>query len=211
MDDLIRELIEPDQPEPGVVARRRRFIATTAIIGLAVIGVTSLTTSALFTNTDTDDQSGFVSGTIDITSTATDFTVAAGNAAPGDRHFAPINVENTGTLELRYAIELTGSEGSSAPLLEELTFIVYSNVNPSNCVAGNVGTNVLGTAVVGDVVHWIGDSTPGPDLGDRVLASGAAENLCVELAFDINAGDNVQNATAGLDFVFHAEQTANNP
>lgn len=213
MDDLIREMLEPERAAPGVVARRRRFIATTAIIGLAVIGVTSLTTSALFTNTDTDGQTGFVSGTIDITSDATDFAIEAGNAAPGDSHFAPINVENTGTLELRYAIELAGSETSAAALLDELTFTVYSGITPANCATGTLGATptVLGSAVVGSTTHWIGSTDPGADDGDRILASGDAENLCVGLEFDIEADDSVQALTAGLDFVFHAEQTANNP
>lgn len=212
MDDLIREMLEPERVAPGVVARRRRFIATTAIIGLAAIGVTSLTTSALFTNTDIDGQSGFVSGTIDITSDATDFTVAAGNAAPGDSHFAPINVANSGTLELRYSIELSGSDTSDAALLDELTFTVYSGVTPANCAAGTVASGtVLGTGLLGSTDHWIGSTNPGQQSGDRTLTSGANENLCVGLEFDLDAGDGVQGATAGLDFVFHAEQTANNP
>lgn len=211
MDDLIREMLEPERPAPGVVARRRRFVATTTIIGLAAIGVTSLTTNALFTNTDSDGQSGFISGTIDITSSATDFTVAAGNAAPGDTFYAPINVKNSGTLELRYSIELKGSEDSAPLLLEELTYTVHSGVSPSNCLAGAItGGTKLGEALVSTGTHWIGDTDPGADPGDRTLASGADENLCVGLAFDIDAGDNVQGAPAGLDFVFHAEQTANN-
>ena len=60
MDDLIREMLEPERPAPGVVARRRRFVATTTIIGLAAIGVTSLTTNALFTDQDDPSQTGFV-------------------------------------------------------------------------------------------------------------------------------------------------------
>src|SRR5690554_1755729 len=182
MDDLIQEMLEPERPEPGVVARRRRFVATSTIIGLAAIGVTSLTTNALFTNTDTDGQSGFVSGTIDITSDATDFVMEPGNAAPGDSHFAPLEVTNSGTLQLRYAIELAGGADSSALLLEELTYRVYSGVTPTNCTAGTIGAgSVLGTAVLSSSTHWIGDAAPGEHTGDRTLASGASENLCVEL------------------------------
>lgn len=212
MDDLIQEMLEPERPEPGVVARRRRFVATSTIIGLAAIGVTSLTTNALFTNTDTDGQTGFVSGTIDITSDATDFAVDAGNAAPGDSHFAPLEITNSGTLQLRYAVELTGSEDSAAALLDELTYRVYSGVTPANCTAGTIAAGtVLGSAVLSNGTHWIGDVAAGEQAGDRTLASGASENLCVELEFDIDAGDDVQGATAALDFTFHAEQTANNP
>jgi len=212
MDDLIQEMLEPDRPAPGAVARRRRFVATSTIIGLAAIGITSLTTNALFTNEESDAQSGFVTGTIVISPDATNFNVAAGNAAPGDSHFAPINVLNDGTLQLRYSIELAGSADSSPLLLDELTYRIYSNVTPANCVAGTVGSGtVLGSAVLSNSTHWIGNAASGQHSGDRTLASGVSENLCVELELDIEAGDNVQSATAGLDFTFHAEQTANNP
>lgn len=212
MDDVIREMLEPERPEPGVVARRRRFVATTAIIGLAVAGITGLTTSALFTNTDTTGQSGFTSGSIEISPEGTNFSTPAANAAPGDTHYAPLHVENTGTLELRYSIEVSGSEDSSAELLEHLTYSVRSDVSPADCAAGNVASGTLiGSAVLGSDTHWIGDTDPGEDSGDRVLASGTAEDLCVGLELDLDAPNSVQSSTAGLAFTFHAEQTANNP
>src|SRR5690554_5664459 len=103
MDDLIQEMLEPDRPAPGAVARRRRFVATTTIIGLAAIGITSLTTNALFTDTDESGQSGFVSGSIKIGTTPTDFVMVPDVfAAPGDHYYAPVVVTNEGTLQLRY-------------------------------------------------------------------------------------------------------------
>lgn len=49
MDELLEEMITP-APSPTEVARRRRLYSSVAIIALAVVGVTSLTTSALFTD-----------------------------------------------------------------------------------------------------------------------------------------------------------------
>lgn len=211
MDDVIREMLEPERPEPGAVARRRRFIATTAIIGLAVAGVTGLTTSALFTNTDSAGQSGFVSGTIDITPAATDFTVEAGNAAPGDTFYAPVNVSNSGTLQLRYATELKASDESDAVILPYLTFTVFAEVTPENCAAGVVPSSSIGSAVLGHNTHWIGSSQPGEQSGDRQLDATRAESLCIALKLSEEAGNDVQNTKAGLTLTFHAEQTANNP
>lgn len=212
MDDLIREMLEPERAAPGVVARRRRLIATTSIIGLAVVGVTSLTTTALFSDTDTEGQSGFVAGTIDIGSSATVFDIDPDiGAAPGDTFYAPIVVSNDGTLELRYSIELAGSDDSFPALLDELTYSVRSGVTAANCSAGTVAAGtVLGTGVLGSATHWIGDVTHGQDPGDRVLASGINETLCIGLEFSADAEDDVQGAEAGLTFTFHAEQTANN-
>ncbi|MDQ2624629.1 MAG: CalY family protein [Actinomycetota bacterium] len=213
MDDLIQEMLEPDRPAPGVVARRRRLTATTAIIGLAAIGVTSLTTNALFTDQDDPSQSGFVSGTIDITTSATDFEMPVGNAAPGDHHYAPIEVTNSGSLQLRYAVSLSGV--GATPLLDNLAYSVATGLSPAACSALNappVPANVIGSAVLGTAAtHWIGDNATGQQGGDRTLNAGQSEVLCVGLSFDIDAPDTVQGETASVSFEFYAEQTANNP
>jgi spore coat-associated protein N len=210
MDDLIREMLEPERPAPGVVARRRRLTATTAIIGLAAIGVTSLTTNALFTDQDDPSQSDFVTGTVDITTSATDFSMPTGNAAPGDFHFAPIAVTNSGSLQMRYAISLSGT--GDATLLDNLTWSVQSGLTAAQCTAQNSApaSGLLGSAVLGGGTHWIGDSTPGGQPGDRTLNSGASEVLCVGLELDLDAPNSVQGETAGIEFDFFAEQTANN-
>lgn len=210
MDDLIREMLEPERPAPGVVARRRRLTATTAIIGLAAIGVTSLTTNALFTDQDDPSQQNFVTGTVDITTDATDFSMPTGNAAPGDFHFAPLAVTNSGSLQLRYAVSLSGT--GAEVLLDNLTWSIQSGLTPEACSAQNSSpaSGVLGSGVLSDDVHWIGSSTPGQDTGDRTLNAGANEVLCVGLELDIDAPNSVQGENAGIQFEFFAEQTANN-
>ena len=51
MDDLLHEMINP-APAPRDGARRRRLWTTVVIVGLAAIGATTLTTSAIFTDDD---------------------------------------------------------------------------------------------------------------------------------------------------------------
>ena len=48
MDELLEEMIEP-APTRQDAGRRRRLWATGSVLALAAVGVTSLTTSALFT------------------------------------------------------------------------------------------------------------------------------------------------------------------
>ena len=49
MDDLLQEMIDP-APQRADVSRWRRLGATAAIFALAGLGITSLTTNALFTD-----------------------------------------------------------------------------------------------------------------------------------------------------------------
>ena len=51
MDDLLQEMIDP-APAHHDAPRRRRLWTTVAIVGLAAVGATTLTTSAIFTDND---------------------------------------------------------------------------------------------------------------------------------------------------------------
>lgn len=221
MDDVIREMLEPERPEPGVVARRRRFIATTAIIGLAVAGVTGLTTSAIFTSEADSGRSGFVSGSIDIDAGETSWSgLVPSIAAPGDTYFAAIPVSNEGTLQLRYAMELSATAQSpsngSSDLLDFLTYSIYHGA--PECTAAGVasaGATRASTAVLSSAAthQAVGDKARGHQSvngGDRTLQVNASETLCLQIDFDIDADDSVQLHSAALDFTFYAEQTANN-
>ncbi|MDM7854492.1 TasA family protein [Cellulomonas alba] len=112
MDDLLQEMIDPT-PEPGDRPRRRRLIATIAIVGLAIVGITSLTTGALFTDREQTDD-GFKTGTVDLTTGQLKFTTTAGNMLPGDTTYSAIDVKNAGSLNLRYAVEYSASNDPAA-------------------------------------------------------------------------------------------------
>ena len=107
MDDLLQEMIDPEPPRHDA-ARRRRVWASVAVFGLAVVGITSLTTSALFT--DRDSVAGdLVSGTVNITSGMTQFSMPTGGLAPKDVVDNEITVKNDGSLQLRYGISYSAS------------------------------------------------------------------------------------------------------
>ena len=220
MDDLIREMLEPDRPAPGVVARRRRLTAATAIIGLAAVGVTSLTTNALFTSDDSSSQSGFTTGTVVIDAPGTSWAVTTpspANAAPGDDFFIGVPVANEGTLELRYAVELAATADTpSSSLLDFLSYELYVPAPAATAVtctaAGTAALTPLtsGALNVSDPIKAVGDKATGPDTGDRVLGVGGDETLCLKVLFDIDADDTVQGHDASFNLEFFSEQTANN-
>jgi spore coat-associated protein N len=51
MDERLQEMIAP-APSRSDMARRRRLVSTFVIVALAVVGIASLTTSALFTDNE---------------------------------------------------------------------------------------------------------------------------------------------------------------
>src|SRR4051794_8024911 len=91
MDDLLQEMIEPPVSKYDV-ARRRRLISTVAILGLAAVGVTSLTTSALFTDRDDVGGNTFTTGTVNLAASAGSWSMKAAAMAPGDTAFATLTV-----------------------------------------------------------------------------------------------------------------------
>ena len=104
MDDLLERMIDPAPPQRDT-PRRRRLWSTVAIVGLAAVGVTSLTTSALFTDKDST-TSAISTGTIDLTSSQLDFVLPAGDLKPLDTVYSPVTVTNDGSLGFQYAISL---------------------------------------------------------------------------------------------------------
>lgn len=224
MDDLIREMIEPPRRAALDPARRLRLVATTATVALAAAGLTSLTTSALFTDTQMMSATDFTTGTVRISpemSATPGLTLAAGNLAPGDTTFGAVTVSNIGSLELRYATSLTGANpvAQTADLAGELDLTLYAapagsttdvaascnatGVSALTAVATRVGLPLTTTAL-------LGSNAQGPDAGDRTLGAQTAETLCVALTLPLETGNTFQGTTASVTFTFDAEQTANN-
>lgn len=107
MDELLQEMIDP-APQRGDVSRWRRLGATAAIFALAGLGVTSLTTSALFTDRDTT-AGDLLTGTVDLrlgtdANGTADFVLPTLGMAPGDSVARQLEVHNDGSLAQRYAV-----------------------------------------------------------------------------------------------------------
>ncbi|QCB92771.1 TasA family protein [Cellulomonas shaoxiangyii] len=225
MDELLEEMIDP-APSREDAARRRRAWATGSILALAVVGVTSLTTSALFT--DQDALTGRIStGTLVLGATGAEFALPVGGLAPGGSVVAPVQVTNAGSLELRYAVSLTSSSATpstgtagTGDLRGQLRARVYADATctlESTAAGTALGDTATAAAEFGlpstpDVfAPVVGDPATGPQTGDRVLAGvNGAETLCVRVDMSRDAGNTYQNTAADLTFRLDSEQTVNN-
>ncbi len=213
MDDLLAEFERPRQETPDDKDRRRRLIAAVGIAGLSLVALGSLTTNAFFTANDSVNAD-FTTGTVDIAATpAPTVNFQAGNMAPGDTVYGNINVENTGSLGLRYAVSATAVDGDLKNLKDKLDFSVYEGVSPANCALGvlGAGTQLGVTGPIGASSVLVGSPSAGNQAGDRPLVASADEDLCFVASLDgPTTGNGYQNATTVVTFRFDAEQTKNN-
>ncbi|KQS99375.1 hypothetical protein [Cellulomonas sp. Leaf395] len=228
MDDLLQEMIDP-APVHRDAARRRRLWTTVAIVGLAAVGATTLTTSAIFTDNDATSAT-IESGTVDLALGDNAFTFTPQNLAPGSSTFAPLEVKSNGSLALRYSISYFATPvvnplpdpvldppAVRADLSTVLVLNVYAVEQASCSAAGVAGVTPLNAPATAS--PWpstasplVGDNTEGADDGDRDLAvDDSVDWLCFRVDFPRDAGNGFQDAGVRLDLIFNAEQTANNP
>lgn len=180
--------------------------AAVVLVGVAMVAVSSL---ALFTDTATVAGNTFATGTVDIAATPAAQVLTMTAMSPGDQVAAPLTVTNSGTLALRYAIVSTTTEDV---LAGELVLTVRAGVTDCSIAGWAAGgttiySGPLGSAATSAVV---GSSAAGADTGDRTLAPGAGEVLCLNVTLPQGStiGQGV-STTATLEF--KAEQTVNNP
>lgn len=223
MDELLEEMIDP-APSRQDVTRRRRLWATGSILVLAAVGVTALTTSALFT--DQDSLAGTIStGTVVLDADGAQFTMPVGGLAPGGTVVAPLTVQNVGSLELRYAVSMSaatttpaGGTAGSGDLRTQLRTRVLQDATCTE--ASSAAAPVLGDSsdLVGSefglpsaLTPIVGDPTTAAQAGDRVLAGvTGTETLCVRVDMARDADNTFQNVAAELTFQLDSEQTVNN-
>ena len=232
VDDLLQEMIDPTPPRTDV-SRWRRLGATAVIFALAGIGVTSLTTNALFTDRETT-AGDLLTGTVDLSLGSFSFTMPQGGMAPGDVVVQPIQVDNTGSLALRYAVSFlatkttspnpdpTNSAGTgtvgTGDLRSVLTLSVFHVTDATGCTATTpVPTDpaVAGTQqnlAVADYTPILGSPEVGPQTGDSEILGGGTntQTLCVRLAMDPASTNDFQNTAANVSLRFDAEHVVNN-
>ena len=205
MDELLREMITPPPPRRDP-ARRRRLVATVGILGMAALGMTSLVTSAIFTDNDDAGRSGIITGSVDIEAGEdAAFTLPPGNLAPGDQVYSPVTVTNAGSLALVYGVQYSAT-GDEKNLAATLSLDVFA-VPAAQCTAAGldgatpIGSSGAGLAATATEIVPVG----------RSLFSSAAEDLCVRVSVPQEIGNEYQEATASLALTFVAEQDPTDP
>ncbi len=177
--------------------RRRRGLLVLLLTGSIVTMIGAGTMSmALFTDSDAVGGT-FNAGTVIIDATPAELEFDVDPLMPGDETEADVNVANTGTGDLRYAMS-TAASGALAP---GLALTVYEGT------CADKGTSLGRAALNG---YGFGSAATGAQSGDRALLAGADEDFCFVVDLPLGAGDEYQDAAATATFTFDAEQTANN-
>lgn len=193
-------------------ATRRRRIAALTLAAAATVSVGALTTSALYTDTDTIAGNTLSTGLVDIAAAPATAVFNATAMAPGDTVNAPITISNNGTTPLRYAMT---SQTTEDTLAAGLQFTVRSGLTGANCSAGTYAgaTTLYNAGVFGTLATTkiLGDATQGAQTGDRALTNGTNEVLCLSVTLPTSAPNTLASKTTTATFTFVAEQTANNP
>lgn len=199
----------PVRSAPSEVPERRLVVAGLLVLVLLGLGLTSM---AVFS--DTTDTSGLevAVGTLDIATAPVSVAVSGSGLEPGDVVADELVVRNDGSVQLRYAISSVTTEDTLASALE-----LEIRVGVSDC--SSAGADVDGTLVAGPVPLGstggsaiLGDPAQGADAGDRTLAGGSAETLCLRVALPDGADEDVlADRTTTAVFTFDAEQTGANP
>lgn len=195
------------------------LVGVIAVGGLAaLLGAAS---QAIWTDTDTVGGNDFTTGTLIL-------NVAPGTAlvtftspvmTPGDSDPVTggntLTVTNGGTMELRYAAEVTVSPVNDLQSELKLTIRAIDATTPGTPCNDFDGAVLypLGDLATTDGIDepLFGDKTAGADANDRVLAAGANEELCFRVELPLAASNAAQGISTTATFTLYSEQTANNP
>ncbi|ROS31682.1 putative ribosomally synthesized peptide with SipW-like signal peptide [Cellulomonas sp. PhB150] len=228
MDDLLQEMINP-APAQHDRPRRRRLWTTVVVVGLAAVGVTSLTTSALFSDQE-KSGSTITTGSLDLKADdSLTFSVPFDNMLPGAQVVSPVTLKNDGSLAFEYAVSVDAtstSSGNADPSLgngddpgtgdlpDQLHLDLYSVTSTSACTLNGVSAKTpLGSSsgawgITGERI--VGGATAGAT-GNRTLDATEDEVLCARVSFATAAGNEYQNTAAKVTLTFDAMQLPFNP
>jgi len=190
------------------LSRRAKRALAVVLIGGSLAGFAF--SSAYFSSTDTTNFTQLTAGTIVISSTPATATWsgAYANLLPGASATADVNVANTGTAGLVFAIAGTASVGTvgfDGALALKLYDGLCSSVNFGTATPLNAATTF---ATIASTTDLVGSSAPYTQAGDIYLAASSNKNLCVRVTF-VNSGtpqNTLQGATADLSLDFNATQ-----
>jgi hypothetical protein len=188
------------------------------VISLLVIGVVAavalIGAIALFTSSETNPSNSFSTGTVDLAINPTSAMFTVSNMAPGDVQYSGLQVTNSGTLQLRYAMTTTVDGNSTLDEQLDLTMDVVTGAGvdtiwfTADDVVGEANIYGPDGALSAAV---IGDPTQGADAGDRTLAASGSERLRFKVTLPLSTPNSYQGTSCTVSFVFDAEQTTNNP
>lgn len=193
----------------------RYLVAGIALVGVAGVGIGSIASSALFTDTQSTTAATIASGTISIT-TGGDYatTFPTTGMMPGDDRYGIISITNgNGAARLSSTANWSVASALTANLEIRMVTAASSSANCSGTTDFTTPLNSLVTpANAADTSFaMFGSSTAGSQTGDRPLAVNAVEYYCVNIKMPTGMPSAAKGLSSDLTFGFNAEQTANNP
>jgi hypothetical protein len=158
------------------------------------------TTFALWTTSVTSTANQFSAGTLHIAdSLAAGTTLSMDHLIAGDNFDAQLNVDNSGSLPLTYALSTSVVDPNGLAATLQATVRLKTG-NPCSMRDGSVlYSGVLSATALGDPAH-------GVQAGDRTLAASTSESLCFAITLPNSADSSLEAATAEATFLLSAEQ-----
>ena len=196
--DLLSEIERPDPADEEKRERRFRLVASVGIVGLSLVGVTTLATGALFTDQSTL-PGAITAGTVDVTSSG-DLDVPItlnGGFAPGDSITRAVTVTNSGSVDQSYDVDSAAAAANVGDTLQTVLQVqaeYLATCTPATVFAGPAAVLLDGASLV----------------TGRALGATASDTLCVRISFpDGGATDNtLQGDDATVTLTFDAVQRA---
>lgn len=190
---------------------RRRRLPVVLVAAAATLILLLDVAYAVFSDQEVVDQNASDTATIALSTSPTSQLFALTDVLPGFGQTFTLDVSNGGSAELRYAMStsVVSDSDSTNPLSSQLSVDVYAGATTDDCATIVSNTTAIFSGSLADA--GFGSSAQGADTGDRVLAAGSAERLCLDLTLALSTGNEYQNDSTEVSFTFDAEQTANNP
>lgn len=183
-----------------------RRITLMLLLGLSVLSsALGGSTTAAFTANVSSTPSPFNAGTLVISTTPATALFTVGNLAPGGSVGGDLVVANTtpGSVPFRYAMRVAATDPDGKALSAALRLRVQSGP----CAAPS-GVLYDGPFYDGSLpaMRVLGDPASGAQPGDRALASGAVETLCLVVSLPASTTNRLQAASTSAAFTLDAEQ-----
>ena len=186
--------------------RRRRRLLILLLIGLSAVPsvVTSYLSIALFGERALLTTDAWAPMPVDVRAEP-DMLMRVTNMLPGDVQSGELTVANVGGDPLRYALVSVSDDPDGRGLRTALLATVRAE--GSGCVAFD-GPLLYDGPLVG---AGFGDPATGSQSGDRLLAGGGRERICMRVTLSESAGNRYQRTSTRVTFTIVAEHAAGTP
>ncbi len=195
-----------DTVATGTVARLRRRQRSLALAWTLVLvagtgaGVLSL---AIFTNQEPVPEP-FTVGTLVLGAEPVSTVLTYSGMIPGDSIEGTVTVRNDGTGDLRYAMASSATDPDGKNLGDVLQLDIERRTGCGGPLLEAVASGPASSVT-------FGDPAAGSQTGDRSLASGVDEVLCIRATLPTGTDGSVENAATTVTITLVAEQVAGNP